>query len=52
MRGFKIMDHFNFGGDDWDSIPKMNKKQKRNFVFILISLILFFLFATIYDIIT
>ena len=22
------MDHFNFGGDDWDSIPKMNKKQK------------------------
>ena len=46
------MDHFNFNNDDWDSIPKMNKKQKRNFVVILISLILFFLCATIYDIIT
>lgn len=52
MRGFKTMDHFNFRDDDWDSIPKMNKKQKRNFVIILISVILFFLFATIYDIIT
>ena len=52
QRGLKIMDHFNFSNDDWDSIPKMNKKQKRNFVVILILVILFFLFSTIYDIIT
>ena len=45
------MEHFNFGNDDWDSIPKMNKKQKRNFIIILISIILLFLCATIYDIV-
>lgn len=41
----------NFGNDDYRSIPKLNKKQKRNFIIIFISIILFFLCATIYDIV-